>query len=543
MLALWLAPAIMLAQGIEITSTGSIACSGAATIEISNGSFINNGTYTKGAETFTMSGATTPREISGSALSGFNNLTLSNTAGVSIVVNTPVTVSGTLTNSVGAAGLVLKSDATGYGSLIQSTASVQGTAERQITATTWTEWNDGWHLLSSPVAAQAISGDWTPAGEGNDYDFYAWSESATSDNWLNQKVGGNGITAFVPGQGYLVAYEQTDVKAFAGVLNVSAVSPTGLTHTTGNDYAGWHLAGNPFSSAINWNTGTWTKTNLGANAKIWAEADKSYKDVTSDYNYIIPAQSGFMVYVNESATGALTIPADARVHNTLNWLKSVPEGLLVLTARETEGNSAQETLIRFNGSASIGFDPEYDSKFMAGFAPVLYTIAEGSQLSCNTLPEIGSGRIIQMGFVKNNASSFSIELSGENQPQGFNVYLTDKKTGQVTALTTNPVYHFVSAEGDDASRFTLHFSTLGVADTPAGFRPGIYAVGKSVRVSINPLNTTDIHVRSITGQLLRQCKVNGDSSVVIDLSCFPAGVYVISVTDGTSVGSSKVILK
>jgi len=73
-------------QGIDIPTGGSIAVTGAATIEISNGNFINNGTYTKGTETFTMSGVTTPRTISGSSNTTMNDLVISNTGGITTQV-------------------------------------------------------------------------------------------------------------------------------------------------------------------------------------------------------------------------------------------------------------------------------------------------------------------------------------------------------------------------------------------------------------------------------------------------------------------------
>jgi len=529
------------AQGIDIPSGATVVVTGAATIEVIDGNLVNNGTYTKGGETFTMSG-TSPAMISGTSLSDFNNLTVSNTGGVSIDVNTPVTVSGTLSNTVGAGGLILKSTSLGYGSLIHSSSSVQGRVERSIIGATWSEWNDGWHLLSSPVAAQSVSGDWTPAGAGNDYDFYAWSESALSDNWLNQKVAGNNINTFVTGQGYLVAYEQTDVKEFNGDLNYASVTLNGLTHTSGNTYEGWHLAGNPFTSALDWSTGSWTKTNLGAAAKIWVEADKSYKDVTTDYNNIIPAMNGIMVYVDEATTGTLTIPANARVHDLTNWLKSAPAGFIVLTARETEGNSAQETIIRADNNATNGFDLDLDSKFMAGFAPMLYSVAEGNYLSFNTLPDLDPTRSIDLGFVKNNATSYTIELSKENLVPGIQLFLTDKLTGVVTDLIANPVYHFNAADGDIVNRFNLQFAPVGIIENAEDSGPEIVACGKIVSVSVNQPADLDINICNLTGQMVRKSALKGSTSAKIDLSGIPAGVYIVSVSDGSSLHSTKIIL-
>jgi hypothetical protein len=539
-----LIPSMVYPQGIEITPGANITVSGAATIVIQNGNFINNGVYTKANETFTFSGNTAAM-VSGTALSNFNNLMLSNTGGVSIDVKTPVTVSGTLTNTIGAGGLLIKSNSTGYGSLIHNTPTVQAKVERQITAATWTDWNDGWHFLSSPVGNQPVNGAWTPVGTNNDYDLYSWSESAASDNWLNQKVTGNNITSFIPGQGYMVAYQQTEVKTFTGTLNTSTVVLTGLTHTAGRNNAGWHLVGNPFTSALNWGAGSWIKTNIGANAKIWVEATRSYKDVITDYNNIIPAMNGFMVYVDESSTGNLTIPADARIHNTeTNWLKSAREGFLVLTASDLAKSTAQETIIRIDNSSTNGFDIDFDSKFMTGFAPMFYSVAEGNYLSLNTLPDLSPGRTIELGFVKNKASSFSIELSTDILPAGLKVYLNDKLTGTETELTANPVYYFNSAENDNPNRFSLRFSALVTDINPdAESKAEIYAYGKMVHISPGQQMNSDVNIHSTTGQLVQQARLKGESSAEIDLSGLPAGIYIVSVAYGKNIQHKKVFIK
>lgn len=530
------------AQGIEITSGANITVTGAALFEINNGSFINNGSYFKGNETVLMSGSNAAM-ISGNSLSDFYNLSLTNSGGVSIDIGSAVTVSGTLSNTVGVDGLILKSNSSGFGSLIHGTSLVQGKVERAIIGASWSEANDGWHLLSSPVISQSVSGQWTPAGAGNDYDFYAWSESALSDNWLNQKDAGNGITSFVPGQGYLVAYEQSETKLFSGVLNTSAVALSGLTHTSGNAYAGWHLAGNPFSSALDWSNANWTKTNIGANAKIWVEADMSYKDITSDYSNIIPAMNGFMVYVDEATTGTLTIPVEARIHNTTNWLKSTPDGYLILTARDLEHQSAQETIFRVESAATNGFDLAFDSKFMAGFAPMFYSVCEGNYLSLNSLPELDPGSVIELGFVRNNASTFSIGLSMGTMPEGLNVYLTDKFTGIITDLSVNPVYYFTSSEGDNANRFNLKFSTVGLNDVVAAAGPEVFAYGKTVYLSGIKSPAATVLIRNLTGQLVHQAIVPASSTCELGLNGVPTGIYIVTVIDGKLVRCKKILLK
>lgn len=72
-----------------------------------------------------------------------NDLTINNGASVSINPDKALTVNGTLTNNAGNSGLVIKSDASGTGSLIENNG-VAATCERYLT-------EDEWHYISSPV--------------------------------------------------------------------------------------------------------------------------------------------------------------------------------------------------------------------------------------------------------------------------------------------------------------------------------------------------------------------------------------------------------
>lgn len=222
--------------------------------------------------------------------------------------------------------LLIKSDANGTGSIIYNVPSNfyvigNATIQRYISAADWNDAGSGWHLISSPVSGQWIQDSWTLMGSGNDYDFYALDESKENEYWLNQKVSANGIDFFEPGVGYLVAYQQSDTKEFnatdivQGVkvvsINTSDVAISNLANTTGSAYPGWHLLGNPFSSALQYDN-TWTKSNIDAIIQVWNSQTGSYKTST-DVGGIIPAMNGFMVHT--SGNGSITIPASKRVHH------------------------------------------------------------------------------------------------------------------------------------------------------------------------------------------------------------------------------------
>jgi len=552
-------------QGIDIGIGASVVVTGAASIELNNQGFINNGTFTKGSETVAFSG-TISKTISGISNTDLYDLSVTNTGGITTQVGLlttnnltiatackftidpvkQVTVNGALTNSAGNGGLIIKSTATGTGSLKQNTASVAGTVERYIPAADWNTWNDGWHFLSSPVAAQAISPAFT-VSTAAEYDFYSWYEP--TNEWVNFKTttGTTWSTAnasssnFLVGRGYMAAYKTEDTKIFSGTLNVSDVAVSGLT-VTGSTQTNrsWHLLGNPFTSALSWYTG-WTQSNIGGVANIWNEAGRSYTPVSADG--IIPAGNGFMVQA--SLTGAsLTIPAAKRVHSAQAWYKKTSDPVLQLFARDLDNNSFQESQVRVNPEATTGFDFEFDGNFLPGYAPLFYSVMAGENLMVNSLPELNSQTVIPFLFTKNEGSNFLIEVKGiETLGTSDIVYLKDKKLGIDHNLSDNNIYSFTSANGDDASRFELYFNSYtGIKETLAATNFTVYAVDGILNIqSLNQLGGK-VMVSDMLGRTLATGSVEAGATAQINIQG-KAGVYIVSVLTSKGRINTKIIVK
>ena len=99
------------------------------------------------AENIIVPDVTNDLVISGTNASCNNMLLEPNAALEVVAMDGSLTVNGNLTNN---GTFTIKSDATGTGSLIvNGTATGNVTMQRYIAAATWTEWDDGWHFLSS----------------------------------------------------------------------------------------------------------------------------------------------------------------------------------------------------------------------------------------------------------------------------------------------------------------------------------------------------------------------------------------------------------
>jgi hypothetical protein len=448
--------------------------------------------------------------------------------------------------------LTIKSLAASTGSLIvNGTATGDITVNRYIGA--WST-NHGWHFLSSPVEAQAIDPNFVNLSGtiSQDLDLYRWSES--EGLWINIKNGdgdynqGSGETyfssdaspTFTTGKGYLIAYASEQTKTFSGSLRTTDYDVTGLTYTSGKDYAGWHLLGNPFSSALDFNAGTWNKSDdIGAYAQIWNETAASYKVLRTEQN--IPAMNGFMVYT-DSDGGSLTIPTDARLHSDSNWYKStINEDMIVLTAIDNQTHTSQETVINFIAEATDDFDLKYDSYFMAGYAPMFYTTQYNKNYALNCLPQLIEGLTVQLGFIKNNSTEFTIKLTESSCD--YDIYITDTKQNKTQNLSLNPVYIFTAFEQDDHDRFVIHFSPLGIDEptTPQELIQ-IWASNKT----INILNTNnyvgDIKVMNMFGQTVLSTKLTGDKNQKLVINA-PSGYYIINTITQKGVINKKVYLR
>lgn len=475
-------------------------------------------------------------QISNSATSPviIKDLTIESGANIEVLPNGFITVTGYLRNYNGEAGILVKSDSTGTGSLVCD-QSVLSTLQRYIPA--WTSNVHGWHFLSSPVSSQAIQPEFVPNPPTAAQDFFSWDEPSAM--WKNTKLnnGGNIIwnpdfeTTFDLGKGYLIAYNSNQTKSFEQVLNVEDVTFTSLSRSGGN-FSGWHLLGNPFSSAIVWNDGNWNMTNISGTAKIWNESNASYSDIPA--NNIIPAMNGFMVQVTQS-TGSLTIPAASRTHANQSWFKNSDYEEIKLLVKDLQQSTAQESTIIFHPEATKGFDPKLDSHFLAGYAPQFYSVLENEHLSVNALPKPASYEQIPFNFISNGSTEYRIDLVSNST--GFSVILKDHKTGNEQIIDDKSPYYFSSEIGDNPERFTIILGTLNVPETEV-CNSSISSDGKNINIK-NAINST-IKIYNMNGQLVFKTKVRNDNQTVsIDES---TGIYIINVISKECTISKKLLI-
>lgn len=475
------------------------------------------------------------------------NLNILGGANIHINPGGALTVTGTLTNAAGNTGIVIKSDASGTGSLMHNTANVPGTIERYITgSSTLTAMK--YHQVSIPLTSAASPTSSLFAGSY----LYDFTESAgVSGNW--NPLGGSTSTALNVNKGYLIYYPDASITyTFAGPMRNGTVTPA-LSFT--NAAHGFNLVPNPYPSAIDWTTiaagsrtnlvnGFWiwnpTTSNFGAyGAAVGGGTSATTKDIASGQAFFVRATA---------ASPVLSMDNSIRLHSSQAFLKNATNIENQLRVAVVGNNSTDEVLIAFNDNWSFGTDnADVDKMYGADAAPQLSCVsAEGKNLSINALPFSEGDVIVPLNFSLQATTNVTFTASGmESFYMGIPIYLEDLVLNTVTDLRSNPEYSFSHISGSADNRFQLRF--LGVTATPNqedATQGSVFASNGYLFVDVPSMlhSTATVGVYDELGQQLSSHKVvlNGVTQIPAPAA---TGVYVVRVISGSETFVGKVVVK
>ena len=507
----------------------------------------NGDVPSKGVDVIIPSGGTQP-SVSGTVANpaSCKNLTINSNAVLTIPVTEYMTVYGNLTNNNGsAAGLVVQSNGTGNGSLIvDGTISGNATVQRYMAKFSSVGAANGWHEIGCPVSSYSVSGtDWDPKHTGTNDDLYYWDEAQNS--WMNYRTSAFNFSA---GNGYLAANDNNLTHVFTGVLNNTDVTISGLSYTSGQGN-GWHLLGNPFPSAIKWNDGNWTLTNVGAVAEIWNGTHASYTTISA--NGIIPSTDGFFVEVSSGNTGSVTIPVAARVHNATNNQKAAPvvnqKETLTFKITDDTNTYSDVSILGFRPEATKNWDIAFDAHKILSFvkeSPQIWTTSDDQKFLVNYLPEITSSSYdVPLHFRAGANTVYHLTIKGADSFENTSLILEDLQTGQKIDLSHVTSYDFTADKGDDTNRFVLHIN--GVTAVPNVSETGdiqVFTFGNTVYLHGQQNLNGRVSIFNTLGQEIFTGSLNRRRSQKISLNQ-KTGIYFVRVKDGNKVITRKVFIK
>jgi hypothetical protein len=479
-------------------------------------------------------GTSTPAEC--------NNLTINPGAKLTIDAGKALTVNGTLTNSAGEAGLIIKSNATGTGSLISSTANVDVRVERFLTKMKW-------HFIGMPVESAVAGVFHLSSGHS---DIWLRPHDETTNTWGEEIIPVE--TPLALGKGYECwvgddSYNNDETIVFPGQLNAGDLT-TGSGGFYGLTYSGtgYNFISNPYPSALEGNVDTWTKTNVDNSIWVWQgtgtgmEGGGNYLTWNGTIGTltggIIPAMQGFFVHANNSGA-SVTLPQSSRVHDSQLYYKDSDLPLNTLRL-DVKGNECYDAVfVSFNDQATEGYDPQFDVRKMFGVfqAPQLYTMVPENELSINVLPEMSEDKTVAIGFECGLPSTFTIEATGLD---GFEyttgIYLEDLKEEVIQDLRENPICVFSNEMGDEPGRFLLHFNyNMDVPENPFGSDGiNVYAYQENVYItSLSGVKGTVV-IYDLVGKEIVRGSLNGESYKKIRINDFSGFAVATVVWDNGS---------
>lgn len=459
-------------------------------------------------------------------------------AGASVTIGSSgaLTVIEDITNHTGVSGLVIESG----GSLLNNTPTVPATVKRFITG------NTDFHLLSVPVAASTFGAPFDPS-----LHFNIWIrryDEPTGD-WSNYFY----TQDFIAGKGYSIYMDNTipSVTAnFTGLLNVSSFTPELSNANPGTDInrKGWNLIGNPYASAIDWDLGTWNRSNIDGAVYVWNDETGNYVnwngtagDLT---NGIIPVAQGFFVKVTGSSP-SITIPSDARVHSGQPYYKSTSADVLRIGVNSTMNDYSDATFIGFSEHAGDDFDNSLDAWKLYGEleAPQIYTMINDLNVSINMLHKSGNSVELPVYFEAGPSGNYTLSFSGLEAYGEGTVFLTDNLNNTKVDIVKYPSYSFTADNGADPQRFKLGFTPVGINENPAvGPDVLINSSGKEIQVSMADRFNGRMLISNLAGQTLYNTGLTNNREYSRQTS-LPTGIYLVTVISHDFTVTKKVYIK
>jgi hypothetical protein len=360
----------------------------------------------------------------------------------------------------------------------------------------------GWHYLAAPI--DGLSTDDLPEYFINVWDQPngAWNQYSSGDctPWPDTPLDAGAVWSInvdvqypyaqCPGSpapnGTLIRFEGSAADVHTGPFN------TPLGYGTG-EYQEWNLVANPYPSGLDLNSVVWGPNTVAGAA--------FFDGCSGNYTYWTPAIGSYSMapglgfFVETTGVGdAFAVDNSNRAHGADWFWKDEIAGLLSL---EAAGSEKRDVLhVRFMDNVTAGFDNNGDFHKLFSNSenlPQIYTTAGAHKLAINALPETS---VVPMGFTSSGSGSYTIRAIETSEFQ--QVYLQDLVTGEVANLL-NSEYTFNYSTDDNADRFLIHFSPVGMGENPLG-EVSIWSGRNNIYVDVPADRMGTIEVYSMMGQ-------------------------------------------
>ena len=379
------------------------------------------------------------------------------------------------------------------------------------------------------------------------------------------------LTRLASGSGYTVNLSAGQTLSFSGTLtsNNAAFSTT-LPGAVSAD-GGWHLLGNPFASALNWDAVP-VPAGLDGAMYIFVSRSRYGGNYRSYVNGVggapgstIPLGQGFFVRSPGAAPVTLTFPTAARITDfaganaaTVQRLAADPRARLRLTlASEAAPTAADEAFVYLEAGATAGPDARYDAHKLANPSGLnLASVATGQDLAINGLPLLAATAVVPLAVAVPQPGRYALAAADLlNFAPGTALALTDALAGTRTVLAPGTRYAFAMAGTTAPGRFALE-----LRPATASAATGAQALAAQVQLYPNPAvgsfrlvlpapgaATGAARLINALGQVMRQRQLAAPAgqplTVDFDVRGLAPGVYHLHLTMGGTAMVRRVVVQ
>lgn len=269
-------------------------------------------------------------------------------------------------------------------------------------------------------------------------------------------------------------------------LSYSASSPTGVR--------GYQLIGNPYASAIDWDTFQTTTSTQGMYGVNVTNTMYVLDDVTKTYGsyvagsggvgsaafvsnvissgqafFIVASTSGGQFIINESAK-TTKLNTGNKLLMTKQPVNMINNQYIRLQLMGKDTTVGDQTMIRFNNMATGKFTQGVDAAYMPGFgeASLSSKSSDMIDLSINNIPlPKQQAQAVKLNFNATNSGKYTISLKNlVAVPQVYDIWLMDAYKTDSVNLRISKTYSFDINKTDNAS-FGANRFTLVIRQNPA----------------------------------------------------------------------------
>ena len=587
-----------LANAVTLNSGATLTLADAAVLNVSGNITNNSATVTfsgTGTGRVTLAG-TAAQAISGT-LTTFPNLSTGATApttiGGPVAIRRGLTVRSTLVTT--GQTLTLLSNAAGTAYLVSNGSAITGNVTVQRFIDPSRNGGPGYRHYSAPVAGSTVN-DLTTTGftpvvnaqyntVGNTATpfptVFGYDETRvnTSGNPAPQDFDKGFFSPSTLGdalqvsRGYTVNINASELVDFVGTPNDGAtpIVAGGLSRGTQAE-SGFHLRGNPFPSALDWNLMV-SNTRLSGvdNALYVFKSNGQYTGSYASYiggiganggTNVVPVAQGFFVRTSAAGTnGSLTFTNSERIttFDATPFQRTTADIRPQLTLALSNSTGRLQTAIYTEQGATAGFDSAFDANFLPGSNGLtLATETGATALSINGLPLLtGADVVVPLRVAVATAGTYNLVVDNlANLPTGYFAYLRDGLTGTYTNLATTPsVALSLTANGAAGGRYAVVFSkqTQTLASAPAALarlasvypNPAHGTATLLLPVALRGQQATAVTVVDNVGRvvLTRTLAAGTAETLELPIATLAPGVYSVVARTATGMVAKRLVVE